>query len=174
VQKKILEEGKDKYGLTLDEIAAIHLYTQESQFYKILNTYLRESDRNKIKSFFLYLRLMLSAMNKLPKITENLWRGVPQDISKDYPDNKKFYWWGFSSTTTDHKLLKSEQFLGPSKGTLFMIKCSRGVSIAKYSAIPAESEVLISPGIRFVVKACIQVGGAHLITLEESGLAAFS
>jgi len=172
--EQILDEGTDQYGLTLDEIACIHLYTQQSKFYKTLNAHLRAEDRSKIFAFFPYLRLMSSAMNKLPKVTEPLWRGVPIDISLNYPEKKKFYWWGFSSTTTDIKLLKSEQFLGPTKGTLFMITCTRGRSIARYSAIPAESEVLLPPGIRFLVKGCIEVGGAHLVTLEESGLVAYS
>lgn len=35
--------GSDPHGLTRDQIAAIHLYTQETEFYKHLNKLLRET-----------------------------------------------------------------------------------------------------------------------------------
>lgn len=62
--------------LTQDEIAAIHLYTQESSFYKELNAILRERNRNTSKHLLSYLRLLVSGLNKLPKEKVTLFRGV--------------------------------------------------------------------------------------------------
>jgi len=171
---RLKKKGQDPNGLSVDEMAAIHLYTQESKFYSILNATLRSVDRDRVKPFFPYLRLMQSAMSKLPKVTRPIWRGVKENISESYPRGTKFYWWGFSSASTDLELLKSEQFLGPTSGTLFNIQSKHGVSIANYSAIPSESEVLLPPGIRFIVNGAISVGGAFLIEVEESGIQAYS
>jgi hypothetical protein len=43
--------GSDPHGLTQDEAAAIHVYTQESPFYRVLNEHLRGTDRSKIEPY---------------------------------------------------------------------------------------------------------------------------
>lgn len=55
---------------------------------------------------------------------------------------QKLKWWGFTSCTTDGKVLQSEAFCG-SKGsrTLFIIKCVTGKNISKYSSYSDEAEV---------------------------------
>ena len=52
-------------GLTLDMVAAIHVYTQESPFYKKLNEMLRKRGREELKPYFPYLKLFLSAVKRL-------------------------------------------------------------------------------------------------------------
>jgi len=153
----------------LDEIAALHLYTQESPLYHSLNAMLRDGDRDKIKIYFPFLRLMLSAMDKLPKVDKPVWRGVNSDISADYPNNAKIYWWGFSSTTLELSVLQNPSFLGNKIGTVFNIKANHGVSIQRYSAVKSEAEVLLPPGVRFVVRGVVK-SGVTIIQLEESGL----
>ena len=68
--------------LGADEIAAVFLYTTESTFYRRLNAVLREPDREKVKPFFGYLRLLLSALSKLKKFVGSLWRGVAADLRR--------------------------------------------------------------------------------------------
>lgn len=53
-----LEERGQLGGLTRDMCAAIYAYTMESPFYKILNAVLREVDRDPLKPFFSFLRLL--------------------------------------------------------------------------------------------------------------------
>ena len=53
----------------------------ESDFYKRLNTELR--DRNRavlVASYFPALRLLLSAVNKLPKVKTTVYRGVKKSL----------------------------------------------------------------------------------------------
>ncbi|CAF1534511.1 unnamed protein product, partial [Adineta steineri] len=90
---------KPKDGLTVDESAAIHLYTlqwNESQdsLYFLLNRTLRSARRNDLKPWFSYLKLFLTALQKLPSIKSTIWRGVRGDASEDYDDDVT--WWGLS------------------------------------------------------------------------------
>jgi hypothetical protein len=57
----------DPNQLTPDEIGSIHLYTQETNFYKLLNSLLRDADRKKIVPFFSYLRLFRHALSKVKR-----------------------------------------------------------------------------------------------------------
>jgi len=167
--------GTDPHGLTSAEIAAINLYTQgwippENSLYAILNARLRDRDRELVKPFFLYLRLFLSAINKLPKLTIPLYRGVKKDLSVDYKQGRKLYWWGFSSCTTSMAVLQSELFLGKTGDrTMFCLSKSWGVSIQRYSMYNTESEVLVPPGRRLQVAAVLDQGPLKIVQLEELG-----
>jgi hypothetical protein len=104
-------------GLTVDQAAAIFLYTYEApvrtqSVYAKLNAALREEDRNLVKPYFAYLRLLLDALVKLPKYDKTLYRGVKVDLKDNYPEGTEFTWWGFSSTTRDAKVLEGNAFLG--------------------------------------------------------------
>lgn len=141
--------------LSKDEIAAIMLYSMPYGFYEVLNKFLREPDRSRLQPFLKYLRLMGSAFSKLPPIHTNVLRGVRKgkDWAKFYEKGRKFFWWGFSSATIDGSVLENNtQFLGTQGDrTLFQIETTHAVSIAKYSLMPAEREVLFGPGTRFEV-----------------------
>ena len=41
----------DPNGLTEDQAASIHVYTQETPFYRVLNEHLRGADRSKIEPY---------------------------------------------------------------------------------------------------------------------------
>jgi len=56
----------DPYGLSVDEVAAINLITLNSPFRHTLNAMLRSCDNDDVEPFFPYLRLVLSALLKLP------------------------------------------------------------------------------------------------------------
>ena len=87
-------------GLSVDEAAAIALYTAESEFYRTLNVLLRNRSREALKPFFPYLRLLLQARSKLPKHTQSVWRGVKGvDLTGSFPKGKKIFWWAFNSTS---------------------------------------------------------------------------
>jgi len=65
----------DPHGLS-EEAGAQTLYTVESELYKMLNDLLRQRDRQRLKPFFLYLRLMMDARCKIPRHVSVVWRGV--------------------------------------------------------------------------------------------------
>ncbi|CAF0763362.1 unnamed protein product [Adineta steineri] len=165
-----------EHGLTDDEAAAITLYTMEweptdNSLYVILNKTLQAANRKLLKPWFLYLRLIMTSLAKLPSDSNRLtvYRGVKLDLSAQYPKGNTVTWWGFSSCTASVDVLSNEQFLGQSgTRTLFNIDCSSAKTIKEYSFFPAEEEVLLPPARQFQVIACLNSGnGLHIIQLKE-------
>ena len=92
------------YNLTVDELAAIHLYTQETPFYRILNERLRSEKRQLLVPFFRYIKLLLKGLYKLPSIKKVVYRGVSKDLSSSFNEGKEMIWWSFTSTTSKIKV----------------------------------------------------------------------
>lgn len=86
------------HELTHDEIAAIHIYTQEIPFYRVLNERLRSEKRNLLVPFFPYLKLFLRAIYRLPVVKCPVYRGVKLDLGGNFVEGKRYIWWGMSST----------------------------------------------------------------------------
>lgn len=66
-----MNSTEPEHGLTQDESASIHLYTmewdvRENSLYMILNQTLRLVDRVKLRPWYRYLKLFLTALFKLP------------------------------------------------------------------------------------------------------------
>ena len=172
VAKRRCENPSD--GLTTDQSAAIMLYTMEWQpqekcLYFILNMHLRTPDRTMLKPWFSYLKLILSGLSRLPSIQRTIYRGVKLDLSTKYPENKEFFWWGFSSCTTRMNVLKSDQFLGKTGArTLFHIECTHGKDIRRHSYYGKEEEILLLPATYFKVSSCFEMASdLHVIQLKE-------
>lgn len=162
-------------GLTVDESASIMLYTMswrplEQCLYNALNTTLRSENRKQLEPWFLYLKLLFTALERLPSIHRTVYRGIKSDVHKDYTRGKSVVWWGFSSCTTKLDVLQLETFLGKTETrTMFTIECKSGKDIRKHSVFPAEDEVLILAATQFKIVACLDQGhGLHIIQLEET------
>jgi NAD:arginine ADP-ribosyltransferase len=160
--------------LTADESGSIMLYTlewtsREESFYYKLNGALRALDRNKLRPWFLYLKLLIFSLAKLPNCLDNVFRGVKEDLHKQYPNGSTFVWWGFSSCTANVKVLQSEEFLGKTgERTMFNIKCSSGRNIQKHSFFGTENEVLLLPARQFEVIGLLDSGnGLRIIQIQE-------
>ncbi|CAF3341402.1 unnamed protein product [Rotaria sp. Silwood2] len=166
--------GNPKNGLTTDESASIMLYTYESiphekSLYVILNKALRSEERQKLVPWFLYLRLVLTALARLPSERLFVNRGVRKDLHEEYSKGSTFIWWGFSSCTSSVEVLESDMFLGKSgTRTLFQIDCHTGKSIKNHSFLTKKDEILLLPARQFKVKSCLNSGnGLHIIQLKE-------
>ncbi|CAF0809889.1 unnamed protein product [Adineta ricciae] len=166
--------AQPKEGLTTDESAAIMLYSMEWQpreksFYIILNNTLRTEDQEKLKPWDLYLKLFVTALEKLPSTSQTIYRGVKMDLSAQYPQGKTFVWWAFSSCTRSMQVLQSEQFLGKTGArTLFAIECKGGKDIQQHSLFPAEDEVLLIAVRKLQVVSRLDSGnGLFIIQLKE-------
>ena len=135
-------------GLSVNESAAIHLYTMQWEepnvsLYTKLNSILRSERREPLKIWFCYLKLVLTALFKLPSVRSVVWRGVRGNVSDQYAEDH--VWWGFSSCTETVEIM--EQFVGKSGvRTLFNIECLNGKAIRKHSFYKKESEILLVPG----------------------------
>jgi hypothetical protein len=149
--------------LTQDESAAIRLYTMEwdagenvprGSLYSHLNRTLKLIDRTKLRPWFRYLKLFLTALAKLPPAPrQTVWRGVHKDYTADYPPGTESTWWSFSSCTTSLSVLESELYLGNAgTRTLFSIETFSGRTIRAHSHFQVEDEILLLPGTFFEVK----------------------
>ncbi|MER7500538.1 ADP-ribosyltransferase domain-containing protein [Nonomuraea pusilla] len=154
-------------GLTTDEIAALHLYTCESAFYRQINATLRDPDRSRIVPYLPYLRLLLSAVSRLPARKEPLWRGVSLDLRGQYPLGRTVTWWGVSSCTSE--LGVAQAFLGRrGKRTLFEVHPVRAVGIRRFSAFTGEEEFILAPGTQLkVTDVKVERGGLCTVRLTE-------
>ncbi|CAF2949643.1 unnamed protein product [Rotaria sp. Silwood2] len=152
-----------KEGLTLDESAAIMLYSMETSsetVYGILNSILRSENpdrNNQLKPWYSYLKLFITALSHLPSHQLIVYRAVKLNLSERYPKGKHFVWWAFSSCTTSLDVLKSSTFLGRTgTRTLFIIECFTGKRICHHSFYPAEDEVLLIAARHFEVMSSMQ------------------
>jgi hypothetical protein len=173
-----LESCKDKSDdLSSDESGSICLYTMEwepytSSLYYILNSTLRNSDREKLKPWFLYLKLILTGLSRLPSIRVNIYRCLKLNEKieyEKYSEGKEIIWWGFSSCTMNKKISSKEHFIN-SIGTriLFLIECLNGKDISEYSSNKNAQEVLLLPGTQFqVIRYDHQRDDIHKIYMKE-------
>ncbi|CAF1583820.1 unnamed protein product [Rotaria magnacalcarata] len=152
-------EPKDM--LTKDESASIMLYTlewtpKETSFYYILNSTLRSRDRRQLIPWFLYLRLFIFALSKLPSIVPRIiYRGVEKDMRDEFPVGKKFIWWSFTSCTASLDVLR--RYLGKTGNrTIFNIICGSAKSVNRHSSFESENELLLYPARQFQVMSSFQ------------------
>ena len=139
-------------GLTRDEAGAINIYSQESPVYKKLNKMLMAGDRDPLKQWFSFLKLLLTALHKLPSCPGTYFRGVSADIAVDYPKGKHCVWWAFSSSTASIEALGSFMASGKPR-VLFSLEVQRVVDINKFSSFPKEDERLLIQASRSKSKA---------------------
>eukprot|EP00930_Biecheleria_cincta_P086822 TRINITY_DN76070_c0_g1_i1.p1 TRINITY_DN76070_c0_g1~~TRINITY_DN76070_c0_g1_i1.p1 ORF type:complete len:708 (+),score=136.14 TRINITY_DN76070_c0_g1_i1:53-2176(+) len=153
-----------KEGLPVDEAAALHLYTTNF-LYKQLNAALRDPNRKNIARYFLYLRLFMAALARLPSSKRVLYRGVALDLSEQYELGAEVTWWAVSSCTPDPKVAAS--FSGVAKRTLFIIDASRSVGIREFSQYKSEEEYILAPGTEFKVTDVKHKGPCIEIHMKE-------
>lgn len=163
--------------LSSDESASIALYTMEwepyrSSLYYILNSTIRTNDREQLKPWFLYLKLILTALFRLPSMRSTVYRGLKLDTQIEYERYKEgtdVIWWGFSSCTTNKNISQKGHFLLPSgTRTLFIIECYNGKYVGSHSYNKNDQEVLLLPATQFQVVRCDrQRDDIHKIYMKE-------
>ena len=135
--------------LTHDESAAIYLYSMQTSFYSCLNEALRAKDRQALKPWFAFLKLFMSALEKLPPLRRIIWRGIAEDVGSNFVQNTTQTWWSVNSCSTDLRVV--EFYLGD-KGTVFTIDAKKGKAISNYSAMKDECEVVLMCGTHLHIK----------------------
>jgi hypothetical protein len=170
LSKQATEALKDY--LSHDESAAIYLYTTEIEpqsLYTVLNELLRAKDRKKLKPWFPYLNLVLTALFKMPSVTTIVWREVKAKLHHLYEKGKFYIWWSFTSCTLSVELLENPMYLGDSgERTLFSIECFSGKAIKNYSYYQYEDEILLLPGTYLEVTGKAKIGdGFYIIRMRD-------
>ncbi|CAF2891128.1 unnamed protein product [Rotaria sp. Silwood2] len=146
-------------GLTIDESAAIRLYTIEWErphrsLYSMINHTLKMADREALRPYFKYLKLFLTALAKIPCVPPlTVWRGVTKNLSGEFPPGTLVTWWSFSSCTTSLTVLENNMYLGyTGDRTLFSVEVINGRIICPHSHFITEAEILLLPGTHMVVQ----------------------
>jgi NAD:arginine ADP-ribosyltransferase/Leucine Rich repeat len=159
-------------GLSQNESAAIYLYTmhwepQEQCLYHVLNEALRNQNGNDLGPWLPFLKLVVTALQRLPSQNGTIWRGVTLNLSDEYEVGKRVVWWSLSSCTQSIAILKSNLFFG-SHGprTLFSIECRDGKIIRPHSHFFHEDEVLLLPATQFEVKSKLKVETADFVIIH--------
>eukprot|EP00049_Salpingoeca_infusionum_P021024 m.365947 g.365947 ORF g.365947 m.365947 type:complete len:1069 (-) comp33986_c0_seq1:174-3380(-) len=156
--------------LSTSEGIALHIYTQQTPLFGVLNSALRT--RQRIEPVAPFLRIFLHGVCKLEPYSGHVFRGVKADLRDTYKPGSQVVWWAFSSTTDKIQVLKSKQFLGKhGKRTLFSLTLHHNaVDISRFSAIGTEAERLVLPGTRFAVTGQGEFAkGIAIIQLSECG-----
>jgi hypothetical protein len=135
--------------LTWDESAAIYLYSMPMTFFSRLNEFLRAKNRDVLKPWFAFLKLFLTALEKLPSYELITWRGVAGNVGSAFVDNDTQIWWSINSCSKAINVV--EMYLGDT-GTVFAINATNGKDITAFSAFQEEQEVILMPGSRLHVK----------------------
>ncbi|CAF1660384.1 unnamed protein product [Adineta ricciae] len=141
-----------------------------SSLYSQLNRTLKQVDRTKLRPWFRYLKLFLTALAKLPCAPhQTVWRGVRKDQSADYPPGAEVTWWAFSSCTTSLNVLESDLYLGNAgTRTLFSIETINGRTIRSHSHFTTEDEILLLPGTYLEVKSRLNPApDLHIVHLQQ-------
>ena len=163
--KKAKELCRKNTILTLNESAAVYLYTMDRPFYSALNQALRAENPQALGPWSAYLKLLITALRKLPSCSSTIWRGVAGDIGPDFNQNT-IHTWG-SITSYSSQITVAACFAGQ-KGILFCINAIHGKDIAKFSANQIEDEVVLMPGTCLQVQSTsFDLNGFYIVQLNE-------
>ena len=147
--KEAKESCRKSTILTINESAAIYLYTMDSPFYLALNRALRSENPQALGSWLAYLKLLLTALRKLPSLVTTVWRGVAGDIARDFDRDPIHTWWSVNACSSQVNVAAC--FAGQ-KGTLFCIHTIHGKDITMYSEFQGEQKIVPMPGTRLQVQ----------------------
>ena len=158
-----------------------------------MNEHLRGTDRSKIEPYKPYappprrrpslqnspplpvsfLKLLVTALHKIPPSTNTLYRGVAKSLAQlpqKFEKGKSVVWWAVTSTASHVSVLENPQFMGKSgPRCLFTIKATSARDIQRYSAMGStEREFVLPPGSCFVVEDILDAGsGLSIVQLVE-------
>ena len=124
-----------------------NLFKEVNVDLRMLST-LKGTDHESLKAVWApFMKIMLSAMQKLPKVTEyKFYRGRPEswtDIRALYPAGREVVWAGFTSCS---KSLDQAAYLASwDQGCVLELTLFNVYDISGFSFFPDEQEVLLSP-----------------------------
>lgn len=157
---------QNSIDMTVDESAAIYLYSMDTIFYSQLNSSLRSNNSDDRQKWFGFLKLLGSALEKLPSKNIRLWRGVRENIGSQFTGNHFDTRLSVTSCTTD--LGVATCYLGDAGGTVFAIDAENAKGISAYSAFGDEQEFVLMSGTRLrIVHNPLTYQNLCIVQLEE-------
>ena len=163
--KKAKEHCRKNTILTINESAAVYLYTMDRPFYRALNQALRAENPQALEPWSAYLKLLITALRKLPSCSTTMWRGVAGEIGSEFSQNTIYTWESITSCSSQMNVAAC--FAGQ-KGILFCINAIHGKDITRYSEFQGENEIILMPGTCLRVKsASLDINGLYIAHLDE-------
>jgi hypothetical protein len=151
--------------LSRNESAAIYLYTMPKPFYENLNKTFRAENPHALKPWFAFLKLLITALSKLPSRPTTVWRGVGGNIGSVFAENDVHTWRSINSCSSYVNV--AGMFAGGT-GILFCINAIHGKDITAYSVNQSEEEIILMPGTRLRVKSTqSEPNRLSIVHLEE-------
>ena len=152
--------------LSDNESAAIYLYTMATSFYKVLNQVLRAKNPQALEPWLMFLKLFISALEKLPSLPITVWRGITDNFhGSDFVENREYTWSSINSCSSQ---INVAACFAVQKGILFCINAIHGKDITKFSANQDENEIILMPGTCLRVQSVsFDLNGFYIVQLNE-------
>ena len=152
--------------LSDNESSAVYLYTMDASFYKILNQALRAKNLQALEPWFMFLKLFISALEKLPSLQITVWRGISDNFcGSDFVTGQMCTWSSVNSCSSDVNVAR---FYVGHGGILFCINAIHGKDITEYSEFQGEREIILMPGTCLRVQsASFDEHGFNIVQLNE-------
>ncbi|UJR22558.1 hypothetical protein I4U23_025607 [Adineta vaga] len=178
-----VQEAKTKchfpseHGLTRDESAAIYIYTMKWNN-RYVNDQLHKAwasgDQSQIRSWFRYLKLLKTALDKLPTTTTGIWQGTNYDErlnEKLSSSAAPIFTQLASCAPNDDEIRSYLQKYGGQKTMLVSYEAVNGKNVTGYTASKSQ-EIIMWPGMKLGVSkyAVVDANGsvvAHLVKKIE-------
>ncbi|CAF3724819.1 unnamed protein product [Rotaria socialis] len=163
-----------EYRLTLDESAAIYIYTMKWEgqcLYDQLQAAWASEDRSEMKPWFKYLKLFRRALDKLPSTNDEIWQGTHYDETLNETlasESSSFY---SSMALCSPSNMTIVDYLQANVGTNLVIvgfKSVNGKSISHYSANQSK-QIMLWPGIKMDVARMIMVNETSSVIVHVVG-----
>lgn len=163
--KKAKENCRQNSPLSINESAAIYLYTMSIKLYSLLNQALRAESRKALGPWLPFLKLLTTALEKLPPLRTTVWRGVGGITGTEFDKNTVHTWWSVNSCSLEINV--GACFAGM-RGTLFCIHTFSGKDITTYSWNKSEKEIVLMPGTNLLVESTsFDINGFSIVYLKE-------
>lgn len=165
ISERAAFDGLLPEGLSIDELAAIKMYTApehppENGLYYQVNSVLRESNRTRVWPFAEIILFLIMALEKLPPISNCVvFRGIRRDLTSVYKIGcPAITWPSFTSTTRKLGVLNDPLFLGttgPRTMCMITLTQSRARSLTDISMVAGEDEIILPPNSSFKVESVL-------------------
>lgn len=133
--------------LTFDECAALHICTIEAgdkSLHGLLRRVLRTDDKDKLKRWLQFFRILYRAVERVPAFAGRCWRlGEPEILDK-IKSERRVVWSTLNFCSGDCNYLLDKYF--DQQMIVFEINAIHGKDISKYSADSNAKEILLMPG----------------------------
>jgi hypothetical protein len=138
-------------GLSCDESASIYLYSMRWEPHDqclclVLNSALHGNNQETLKPWNRYLRLLFTALDRLPSTSITFYQEMEQDFVENYSKGNVFVCWEFTSCSLSIAFSQSKQSSDQMrKRTMFEMQCYSAKYIEGHSSLKSQNEIILPP-----------------------------